>query len=47
MGQESFDHIIRYEAELEEKIQYVKQNAVAKGLVNRPEDYKWLFCKVS
>jgi REP element-mobilizing transposase RayT len=43
--EESFDHIIRYEAEREEKIDYVKQNPVAKGLVNRPEEYKWLVCR--
>jgi len=40
---ESFDHIIRNEAELEEKIEYMRQNPVKRGLVIRPEDYKWLF----
>jgi REP element-mobilizing transposase RayT len=43
---ESFDHIIRREEELAEKVEYVRQNAVAKGLVTQPEDYEWLICKV-
>jgi hypothetical protein len=42
---ESFDHIIRHEAELEEKIEYIRQNAVKRGLVIRPDDYKWLFLR--
>jgi hypothetical protein len=39
---ESFDHIIRNEAELEEKIEYIKQNPLKNGLVTQPLDYKWL-----
>jgi REP element-mobilizing transposase RayT len=39
---ESFDHIIRNEAELEEKIEYIKQNPVKNGLATQPLDYKWL-----
>jgi REP element-mobilizing transposase RayT len=42
---ESFDHIVRHEAELQEKIEYIKQNPVKRGLVPRSEDYKWLFAK--
>ncbi len=40
---ESFDHIIRHEAELEEKIKYVRNNPVKKGLVKGSKDYPWLF----
>jgi REP element-mobilizing transposase RayT len=43
--EESFDHVIRYEAELEEKTEYVRQNPVKKSLVIRPEDYKWLIVR--
>jgi REP element-mobilizing transposase RayT len=42
---ESFDHIVRHEAELEEKIEYVRQNPVRRGLVDKPEEYRWLFIK--
>lgn len=39
---ESFDHIIRSQAELEEKIEYIKQNPVKKGLAAEPSHYRWL-----
>jgi hypothetical protein len=39
---ESFGHVVRNEAELEEKIEYVRQNPVRKGLAREPSDYKWL-----
>ena len=42
---ESFDHIIRHAAELEEKLEYLRQNPVKEGLVNHTEGYKWLFIK--
>ncbi len=42
---ESFDHIIRHAAELEEKIEYIRQNPVKKGLVDRSDRYKWLFVR--
>jgi REP element-mobilizing transposase RayT len=42
---ESFDHIIRHEAELQEKIEYIRQNPVKRGLASRPEDYRWLFVR--
>jgi REP element-mobilizing transposase RayT len=44
--EESFDHIIRSEAELEEKLEYAKQNPVKRGLVKQPEEYKWLILRV-
>lgn len=40
---ESFDHVVRHADSLEQKIQYVRENPVRKGLVSRPEDYKWLW----
>ena len=42
---ESFDQIIRHTAELEEKIEYGRQNPVKRGLADHPDDYKWLFVK--
>jgi len=40
---ESFDHVIRHAESLEQKIQYVRDNPVRKGLVSKPEDYPWLW----
>jgi REP element-mobilizing transposase RayT len=40
---ESFDHVIRHAESLEAKIRYVRENPVRRGLVSRPEDYKWLW----
>lgn len=40
---ESFDHILRNSESLNNKVEYVRQNPVRKGLVSRPEDYKWLW----
>jgi REP element-mobilizing transposase RayT len=40
---ESFDHVIRHAESLEQKIQYVRNNPVRKGLVSKPEDYAWLW----
>lgn len=40
---ESFDHVVRCAENLEDKIRYVRENPVRKGLVSRPEDYKWLW----
>ena len=42
---ESFDHIIRHATELEEKLEYIRQNPVKRGLVNHTDGYKWLFIK--
>ena len=38
---ESFDHVLRSEESLLEKIEYVRQNPVRRGLVAQPEDYRW------
>lgn len=40
---ESFDHVLRSSEKLEDKIEYVRNNPVRKGLVSRPEDYPWLW----
>jgi REP element-mobilizing transposase RayT len=40
---ESFDHIIRHEDEWEQKIHYIRQNPVTKGLVSAPEHYQWTY----
>ncbi len=40
---ESFDHVLRHLQSLEAKVRYVRENPVRKGLVSRPEDYKWLW----
>ncbi|MGC1678131.1 MAG: transposase [Candidatus Binataceae bacterium] len=44
-AQESFDHIVRGEAEWQEKIEYVRHNPLKKGLVSSPEQYKWLYVR--
>jgi putative transposase len=41
--EESFDHVLRSEESLQEKLEYIRQNPVRKGLVARPEDYPWLW----
>jgi REP element-mobilizing transposase RayT len=41
--EESFDHVLRSQGSFEEKLEYVRQNPVRRGLVKRPEDYKWLW----
>ena len=41
--EESFDHVLRSDESLKEKREYIRQNPVKAGLVNRPEDYKWLW----
>jgi REP element-mobilizing transposase RayT len=40
---ESFDHVLRSEESLDKKIEYIRQNPVRRGLVTRPEDYRWLW----
>ena len=42
---ESFDHIIRHAQELEEKIEYLRQNPGKQGLEDNPSGYRWLFVK--
>jgi REP element-mobilizing transposase RayT len=40
---ESFDHVLRGDESLQETIEYIRQNPVRKGLVEKPEDYEWLW----
>ena len=42
---ESFDHIIRHESELAEKIEYIRNNPIKKGLASRSDEYPWLFIR--
>jgi REP element-mobilizing transposase RayT len=41
--EESFDHVLRSPESFEEKVEYIRQNPVRRGLVSRPEDYRWLW----
>jgi REP element-mobilizing transposase RayT len=41
--EESFDHVLRSDESFEDKLEYIRQNPVRKGLVARPEDYRWLW----
>jgi REP element-mobilizing transposase RayT len=41
--EESFDHVMRSDESLKEKCEYIRQNPVAAGLVQKPEDYRWLW----
>ena len=40
---ESFDHVLRSEESLQQKIEYLRQNPVRRGLARKPEDYRWLW----
>jgi putative transposase len=42
---ERYDRIIRDEAELLQKWQYLRHNPVERGLASSPEDYSWLYEK--
>jgi len=39
---ESYDRIVRDDAEFEEKLTYISNNAVMKKLAREPEEYPWL-----
>ncbi|MDB5353595.1 MAG: hypothetical protein JWN24_48 [Phycisphaerales bacterium] len=40
---ESFDHVLRSDENVREKVEYICQNPVRKGLVQRVDDYPWLW----
>lgn len=42
---ESFDHVLRSSEGLDEKVHYVLENPVRRGLVDRWEDYPWTWHK--
>jgi REP element-mobilizing transposase RayT len=44
---ESLDHVLRSDESLKEKCEYIRQNPVRRGLVKRPEDYRWLWVNQS
>ena len=44
---ESFDHVLRGNESLRETIEYIRQNPVRKGLVEKAEDYQWLWFEPS
>jgi len=41
--EESFDHVLRSDESFAEKLEYIRQNPVRRGLVDRPEEYRWLW----
>jgi REP element-mobilizing transposase RayT len=41
--EESFDHVLRSTDSFAEKLEYIRQNPVRRGLVPRPADYPWLW----
>jgi len=41
--EEAFDHVLRGDESFAEKLEYIRQNPVRRGLVMRPEDYGWLW----
>jgi len=45
--EESFDHVLRSTESFAEKLEYIRQNPVRRGLVERPEDYRWLWIEPS
>lgn len=40
---ESFDHVLRSDESLNEKMEYTRMNPVRAGLVSKPEEYRWLW----
>ena len=42
---ESFDHVVRSDESLLSKADYIRMNPVRRGLVKRPDDYRWLWCE--
>ncbi len=43
--EENFDRVIRDEKEFLEKVNYIANNPIKTGLVERHEFYKWLYIK--
>lgn len=42
--QEWFDHVLRSSESLEEKIRYVIENPIRRGLVSSGTEYRWRWC---
>jgi len=43
--EESFEHTLRNDGSFQEKLEYIRQNPVSRGLAAKPEDYPWLWCR--
>ena len=43
--EESFDRVLRAPEKLDEKITYIANNPVRRGLVTKPSDYPWLWLR--
>jgi hypothetical protein len=43
LAEESFDRVLRVSEKLDEKIAYIFDNPVRKGLVSSPNKYRWLW----
>ena len=41
--EESFDHVLRSQEKLADRVDYVANNPMRRGLCARPEKYKWLW----
>ncbi|HZR55505.1 MAG TPA: transposase [Terriglobales bacterium] len=41
--EESFDHVLRSNESFVEKLEYIRQNPVRRGLVQNTEKYRWLW----
>ena len=39
--EESYDHWVRSETELDRIVQYIEGNPIAAGLCDKPEDWRW------
>jgi REP element-mobilizing transposase RayT len=43
--EESFEHTVRNHESFKDKLEYIRQNPVRRGLGAKPEDYRWLWCR--
>ena len=44
---ESFDHVLRSNESFDEKLEYIRQNPVRRGLATTPGEYEWLWVEGS
>ncbi len=44
---ESFDHVVRCEGRVEQKIEYVRENPVRRGLARTADEYPWLYVRMA
>ena len=45
--EESFDYVARCEDDLGQRIEYIRQNPVRRGICSSPDDYRWLWVNPS